>query len=74
MPAAAPDEPWRAVRLAARLGGDSDTIAAMAGAMVGACTGLSRRYPDSRSSEVRRVNDLHLEPLAAALLAVRAAT
>ena len=46
--AAAPDEPWRAVRLAARLGGDSDTIAAMAGAMVGACTGLSALPDDSR--------------------------
>ena len=70
--AAAPDEPWRAVCLAARLGGDSDTIAAMAGAMVGACTGLSA-LPAPAVEEVRRVNDLHLEPLAAALLALRAA-
>jgi ADP-ribosylglycohydrolase len=70
--AAAPDQPWRAARLAARLGGDSDTIAAMAGAMVGACTGLSA-LPATAVEEVRRVNDLHLEPLAAALLAVRAA-
>jgi ADP-ribosylglycohydrolase len=70
--AAAPDEPWRAVRLAARLGGDSDTIAAMAGAMVGSCTGLSA-LPGAAVEDVRRVNDLHLEPVAAALLALRAA-
>jgi ADP-ribosylglycohydrolase len=70
--AAAPQEPWRAVRLAARLGGDSDTIAAMAGAMVGACTGLSA-LPRAAVDDVRRVNDLHLEPLAGALLALRSA-
>jgi ADP-ribosylglycohydrolase len=70
--AAAPDDPWRAVRLGARLGGDSDTIAAMAGAMVGACTGLSA-LPAAAVEEVRRVSNLDLEPLAAALLALRAA-
>ena len=68
--AAAGGDPWRAVRLAARLGGDSDTIAAMAGAMAGACAGL-RALPVAVVEEVRRVNDLHLEGLAAGLLALR---
>jgi ADP-ribosylglycohydrolase len=34
-----PDAPWRACLLAASLGGDCDTIAAMAGAITGACHG-----------------------------------
>ncbi len=38
---AVPDDPWRACLLAASLGGDCDTIAAMAGAIGGACHGLA---------------------------------
>ena len=38
--AAVPDDPWRACLLAASLGGDCDTIAAMAGAVAGACHGI----------------------------------
>ena len=38
--AAVPDDPWQACRLAASLGGDCDTIAAMAGAVAGACHGV----------------------------------
>ncbi len=38
--AAVPDDPWRACLLAASLGGDCDTIAAMAGAVSGACHGV----------------------------------
>ena len=33
------DDPWLVVRAAASLGGDSDTIAAMAGAIAGAVAG-----------------------------------
>jgi ADP-ribosylglycohydrolase len=65
-------DPWRAALLGARLGGDSDTIAAMAGAMVGACTGLSA-LPAHAVDQVRRVNDLHLEPLVDDLLRLRGA-
>jgi ADP-ribosylglycohydrolase len=39
--AAMPEDPWQACLLAASLGGDCDTIAAMAGAVAGACHGLS---------------------------------
>jgi len=38
--AAVPADPWRAGLLAASLGGDCDTIAAIAGAMAGACHGV----------------------------------
>ena len=38
--AAVPDDPWRACLLAASLGGDCDTIAAMVGAVAGACHGI----------------------------------
>src|SRR6202012_3946573 len=38
---AVPADPWGACLLAASLGGDTDTIAAMAGAVAGACHGLS---------------------------------
>ena len=68
----APDDPWRVALLAARLGGDSDTIAAMAGAMVGACTGVGA-LPTDAVTQVRAVNDLDLEPLVDDLLALRAA-
>jgi ADP-ribosylglycohydrolase len=65
-----PDDPWHACRLAARLGGDSDTIAAMAGAVVGACTGLSA-LPAEAVRTVREVNDLHLERIVDELLVLR---
>ena len=68
----APDDPWRVALLAARLGGDSDTIAAMATAMVGACTGVGA-LPADAVTQVRSVNDLDLEPLVDDLLALRAA-
>ena len=38
--AAVPDDPWQACLMAASLGGDCDSIAAMAGAVAGACHGL----------------------------------
>ena len=65
-----PDDPWRAALLAARLGGDSDTVAAMAGAMVGACTGLAT-LPEDAVEQVRQVNDLQLEHVVEDLLALR---
>jgi ADP-ribosylglycohydrolase len=71
--AALPGDPWRACRLAASLGGDSDTIAAIAGAIGGAVHG-SQAFPDEARALVGAVNDLDLDPLADRLLALRAAT
>jgi ADP-ribosylglycohydrolase len=70
--AAVPDDPWRAVRVAASVGGDCDTIAAMAGAIAGACHGAAA-FPEAARTLVTEVNGLALDELAAALLALRAA-
>jgi ADP-ribosylglycohydrolase len=66
---AVPDDPWRACLLAASLGGDSDTIAAMAGAIAGACHGLSA-FPDHAIATVD-AHGLGLTELADALYALR---
>ncbi|HEY2239447.1 MAG TPA: ADP-ribosylglycohydrolase family protein [Streptosporangiaceae bacterium] len=69
--AAAPDDPWLTVRFAASLGGDCDTIAAMAGAVAGACHGLAA-FPAEAVETIDR-HQLDLPGLAAALLALRGA-
>ena len=69
--AAVPDDPWLACRIAASLGGDSDTIAAMTGAICGACHG-AEAFPQAARDLVARVNGLDLDALAGELLAVRA--
>lgn len=62
------DDPWRAVCAAASLGGDSDTIAAIVGAIAGAC---GAEFPSKAVATVRTVNHLDLAPLAVGLLALR---
>jgi ADP-ribosylglycohydrolase len=64
-----PDDPWRACLLAASLGGDTDTIAAIAGAIAGACHGRSA-FPAHAVATI----DAHgfaLPALAGSLLALR---
>lgn len=68
--ALAPRDPWRAAWSGARLGGDADTVAAIAGAMVGACCG-ARALPREVVATVLRVNDLSPESLVDDLLALR---
>jgi len=68
--AACPGDPWLACRIAASLGGDCDTIAAMTGAICGACHG-SEAFPDAARHTVAQVNGLDLAPLADDLLAIR---
>ena len=66
-----PQDPWAAGRQAAGLGGDCDTIAAMAGAVVGAHAGR-RSIPEGVRTRLDRANPgLDLVPLAHALLALR---
>jgi ADP-ribosylglycohydrolase len=67
--AAIPGDPWRACLLAASLGGDCDTIAAMAGAMAGACHGLEAFPPPAIA--VIDAQNLDLATLAGDLLALR---
>jgi ADP-ribosylglycohydrolase len=69
--AAVPDDPWLACRVAASLGGDCDTIAAMTGAICGASRGV-QAFPQAARDTVASVNGLDLDALAADLLAVRA--
>ena len=61
---------WEACLLAASLGGDSDTIAAMAGAIAGACQGVDA-FPADALDLIRTVNKLELEPIAEQLLRLR---
>ncbi|MCX5317661.1 MULTISPECIES: ADP-ribosylglycohydrolase family protein [unclassified Streptomyces] len=68
--AVADGDPWRAALLAANLGGDSDTIGAIAGAIAGSVAGLSA-LPTEAVRTLRTVNSLVLEPLTARLLALR---
>jgi ADP-ribosylglycohydrolase len=68
--AAVPGDPWLACRLAASLGGDCDTIAAMTGAISGACHGAGA-FPAAARDQVARVNGLDFGPLADDLLALR---
>jgi ADP-ribosylglycohydrolase len=68
--AASPDDPWLACRMAASAGGDCDTVAAMTGAMAGACHGATA-FPAAARRTVTEVNGLDLDPLAAALLGLR---
>jgi ADP-ribosylglycohydrolase len=65
--ALAGDDPWLACKLGASVGGDCDTIAAMAGAVAGACCGVD-------ALPVRaHVEHLDLDALADRLLALRTA-
>lgn len=68
--AVADGDPWRAALLAANLGGDSDTIGAIAGAIAGSVAGLSA-LPTEAVRTLRTVNSLVLEPLTTRLLALR---
>jgi ADP-ribosylglycohydrolase len=59
-----------ALCMAASLGGDTDTIAAILGAMLGACLGLGS-WPVEMIDKIKVVNKLELEPLVIGLLALR---
>lgn len=65
-----PSDPWSACQLAASLGGDTDTISAIVGAIGGACCGTDT-IPRSIIETVQAVNHLNLQPVAAALLDLR---
>ncbi|MDT7797116.1 MAG: hypothetical protein QOI78_549 [Actinomycetota bacterium] len=64
------DDPAAALRLAAGLGGDTDTVAAICGAMLGAAHGVDA-IPADLAETVLRVNQLDLGPLVDELLALR---
>ncbi|PCN48127.1 ADP-ribosylglycohydrolase [Curtobacterium sp. 'Ferrero'] len=63
-------DPWETLCTAASLGGDTDTIAAMAGAVLGAVHGPTA-WPADAVVTVTTVNTLDLDPLVDGLLALR---
>ena len=63
-------EPWPAALIAANLGGDTDTIGAIAGAMAGACSGLAS-VPEDALRIIRSANDLPIEQVSKDLLALQ---
>jgi ADP-ribosylglycohydrolase len=63
-------KPWHACLRAAELGGDSDTIAAMTGAMAGSVAGIDAFLSDA-IAQIRSVNRLDLDDLVDELLALR---
>ena len=63
---------FEALCVAASLGGDTDTIAAILGAMLGACLGM-QCWPAAMIEQVQRVNRLALQPLVEGLLSLRQA-
>lgn len=71
--AVCPGSPWDTALLAASLGGDCDTIAAMAGAIAGSLHGADGFPADARAL-VADVNGLDLDERAAGLLALRRST
>lgn len=65
-------DPWEACLVAARLGGDCDTVGAITGALLGASLGVAA-FPAEAVAEIERVNRLDLAHLAERLVTVRAA-
>ncbi len=68
--AALGDSPWEACLAAAAQGGDSDTIAAMVGAMSGSIHGM-QGFPAEAVDVIRKANSLDLDGTAQKLLALR---
>ncbi len=65
-----PDDPWEACLAAASLGGDSDTVAAIVGAMGGALYGVDA-FPPAARRIVAKVNSLDFDSVVDGLLALR---
>jgi ADP-ribosylglycohydrolase len=65
-----PGDGWAAVAAAASLGGDTDTVAAMVGAIAGAVYGPGA-FPAEAWQFVARVNGLEVDSIARELLALR---
>lgn len=63
-------DPWAMLCAAASLGGDTDTIGAMAGAVAGAAYGRSV-LPDRACAFVAEVNGLDIDPVVDRLLEIR---
>ncbi|RWM20294.1 MAG: ADP-ribosylglycohydrolase family protein [Mesorhizobium sp.] len=65
-------DPWQAAVISANLGGDTDTIGAIAAGMAGACAGFSR-LPREHIARLKGLDIAQVRGLAADLVAVRIA-
>lgn len=65
-------DPWQAAVISANLGGDTDTIGAIAGGMAGACAGLSR-LPQKQIAKLVGFDIGQVRELASDLVAARLA-
>ncbi|TJV12900.1 MAG: ADP-ribosylglycohydrolase family protein, partial [Mesorhizobium sp.] len=65
-------DPWQAAVISANLGGDTDTIGAIAAGMAGACAGF-RRLPQEQVARLKGLDMAEVRALAADLVAVRMA-
>ncbi|MDR3360062.1 MAG: ADP-ribosylglycohydrolase family protein [Bifidobacteriaceae bacterium] len=63
-------QPYEALKMAAGLGGDTDTIGSIAGAILGASHGL-QAFPEAELAQVEAVNRLDLQAVAEQLIALR---
>ncbi|MER9843563.1 ADP-ribosylglycohydrolase family protein [Mesorhizobium australicum] len=63
-------DPWQAAVISANLGGDTDTIGAIAAGMAGACAGFSR-LPQHRVTSLGGIDMAQVRALAADLVAAR---
>jgi ADP-ribosylglycohydrolase len=69
--AATGGDPVEAVRAGVRIGGDTDTIASIAGALAGALTGVAALEPDDRAL-LATVEPAGFDELASGLAAIAA--
>ncbi|WP_292723431.1 ADP-ribosylglycohydrolase family protein [Mesorhizobium sp.] len=65
-------DPWQAAVISANLGGDTDTIGAIAAGMAGACAGFSR-LPQENIARLKGLDIAQVRALAADLVAMRMA-
>ncbi|MBW7881293.1 MAG: ADP-ribosylglycohydrolase family protein [Caldilineaceae bacterium] len=63
-------DPWKAMKWAANLGGDTDTLASMAGSICGGLNGLAA-FGETLLAQVEAVNNLDLRATARRLVALR---
>jgi len=63
-------DPWKVTLMAANVGGDTDTIGSIAGAMAGACSGISA-FPQHALPTILSVNSLPLKAVARDLIQLR---
>lgn len=63
-------DPWEAVCLAASVGGDTDTVAAIVGAICGATDGVDA-FPTHAVALIKSVNNIDFEDVAGELLRLR---